>query len=224
MNPHRTATGSRIHAGRADMILHVAATQHAARIDIFESAKNFHRRTVHDIDDHVQASAMTHRQHGLLGAIARRGVQNLVQQRNQRRVAFQRVALSPDVAGMDGLLEHVCADQLVQNAAPVDGLLPIRLHAFLNPLPPLEIRNVHELDTDAAAVNATRGIGYIAGDIQFGMSQRGEVPQRIEICLKIAPAPERVQDALLFLAVNIHHDGRQGSTTPRLAPIGKRAA
>ena len=74
---------------------------------------------------------------------------------------------------------------------------------------------MHELNADAAAVDAARSVSHIAGDVQLGMGQRSEVAQRIEICLKVAPAPERVQNALLFFAVNIHHDSGQGSTTPR---------
>ena len=126
VDAHLAAAGAGEHPGRADVILHVAAAQHAARIDILEAGKNFRRRTAHDIDDDVQASAMAHRQHGLLGAMPRRGVENLVQQRNQRRVAFQRIALGADVAGMDGLLEDVGADQLVQNPRAIDRLLLLR--------------------------------------------------------------------------------------------------
>ena len=62
---------------------------------------------------------------------------------------------------------------------------------------------MHELHADAAAVNAARGIGYLAGYVQLRMAERGKVPQRIEIGLKIAPAAERVHNALLFLAVNV---------------------
>ncbi len=130
--------------------------------------------------------------HGLLRAVTGCGVQHLVQQRNQCCVAFQRVTLGPNVAGVDRLLENIRADQLVQNARAIDSVLAIRLHAFLDPLTPLEVRNVHELDADAAAVDATRGVGGTAGDIKFGMSQGGEVPQRIEVCLQVAPAPKSV--------------------------------
>ena len=44
VNPYRPPTCAGVHAGRADVILHVAAAQHAARIDILESGKHFGRR------------------------------------------------------------------------------------------------------------------------------------------------------------------------------------
>ena len=50
------------------------------------------------------------------------GVQNLVQQRNQRGIAFQRVTLGADVAGVDRLLEYIGANQLIQNAPAIDRL------------------------------------------------------------------------------------------------------
>ncbi len=67
---------------RSDVILHVAAAQHAARIDILEPGKNLRRRTVHYVEDDVEAAAMTHGQHGLLRPIFRGRVQDLVQQGN----------------------------------------------------------------------------------------------------------------------------------------------
>ena len=162
VNAHLAAAGPGVDAGRTDVILHVAAAQHAARIDILKSGKDLRRRPAHDVDDDVQASAMAHGQHRLLGAISGRGVQNLVQQRNQRGVAFQRIALGADVARVDRLLEDIGAHQLIQNARAIDMLLLRRLHALLDPLPSLRIGDVHELHADAAAVDAAGRVGNIA--------------------------------------------------------------
>ncbi len=134
VDAHLPAIRAGKHAGRADVILHVAAAQHAARIDILESGEDLRRRPAHDVDDDVQAAAMAHRQHRLLRAIVGRGVQDFVQQRNQRGVAFQRIALGSDVAGVDGLLEDVGANQLIENTRTVHRLLLRRFHALLDPL------------------------------------------------------------------------------------------
>ena len=64
---------------------------------------------------------MAHGEHGLLGAVLGRGVQNLVEQRNQRGVAFQRIALGADVARVDGLLENIGAHQLIEHPRAIDG-------------------------------------------------------------------------------------------------------
>ena len=103
VDAYLVAVGGGEQSGRADVVLHVAAAQHAAGIDVFEAGEDLRRRAVHHIDDDVQASAMAHRQHRLLGSLLGSGIENLVEQRDQRGVAFQRVALGSDVARMDGL-------------------------------------------------------------------------------------------------------------------------
>src|SRR5271167_281543 len=207
------------HAGRPDVIFHVAAAQNAAWIDVLKSGENLRRRTAHDVDDDVQASAMAHRQNGLLGAVLRGGVEDFVEQRNERGIAFQRIALGADVARVDGLLEDVGAHQLIQNTIAINGLFVSRLHALLDPLAAVRIGNVHELDADAAGVNAASGVGYFASEVQLGMRERGKVSQRIEIRLKVSPAAERVQHALLLLAVNVqHYSGQSLNSSRAVAP------
>ena len=115
------AAGAGKDAGRADVILHVSAAENAAGIDVLESGEDFGRRTADNVDDDVEASAMAHGQHCLLGAVLGSGVQDFVEQRNQRSVAFQRIALGADVARVDGLFEDVGANQLVEHPLPVDG-------------------------------------------------------------------------------------------------------
>jgi hypothetical protein len=63
---------------------------------------------------------------------------------------------------------------------------------------------MHELNSDAAGIDATGCIGRIAGNVQFGMRERGKMPERIEIGLKVTPASERVHHAFLLFAVNAH--------------------
>ena len=77
---------------------------------------------------------MTHGQNGLLRAVTGRRVQDLVQQWNQRGVAFQRITLGANVTGVNRLLEDIGPDELVQNARAIDGFLPFGLHALLDPL------------------------------------------------------------------------------------------
>ena len=49
-----------VFAGGAHVIFHVAGAENAARVDIFESGKDFLRRTLGDVGDDVEASAMAH--------------------------------------------------------------------------------------------------------------------------------------------------------------------
>src|ERR1022692_2216459 len=105
VNADLAATGARENPGRADVILPVATAKHASRIDVLEPSENLSCRTAHDVDDDVEAPAMAHPQHSLLGALHRGSVQNFVQQRDERRVALERIALGSDIAGVNGLLE-----------------------------------------------------------------------------------------------------------------------
>ena len=55
------ATAARdVFAGRAHVIFHVAGTEDAARIDVFESGEDFLGRALGDVGDDVEASAMAH--------------------------------------------------------------------------------------------------------------------------------------------------------------------
>ena len=120
MNAQLSAARAGKDAGRADVILHVTTAQYAAGIDIFKARKYLRGGTADDVDEYVQASAMAHREYGLLSAIFRCRIQNFVQQWDQRRVAFQRIALGTDIARVDGLLEDIGPHQLIENPSPVD--------------------------------------------------------------------------------------------------------
>ena len=66
MDSHFVAVRCGKFAGRAHVILHVSAAQHAAWIDVFEPRENFRRASPDDMHHHVQAPAVTHGQNGLL--------------------------------------------------------------------------------------------------------------------------------------------------------------
>ena len=98
-----TAAASDVFAGRAHVVLHVAAAQHAARVDIFKSGENFLRRTPRHVDNHIQPAAMAHAHHQLHGSALAGGFDHFVHQRNQRGHAFQRKPLAAQIA----LLQHL---------------------------------------------------------------------------------------------------------------------
>ena len=209
VNADLAAAAAGENAGRADVVFHVATAKHAARVHVFESGENFCRRAVHNVDDHVEATAVTHREYGLLGTVLGGGVQNFVEEWDQRGIAFERVTLGSDVTRVDGLLEDVGAHELVEYAGAIDRQGLFRLHALLHPATALGIGNVHELGADGAAINAPRGVRLVPRDFEIGMSQGGEMACWIEIGLQKTPAAERVHDAFQLLAVNIHQNSGQ---------------
>ena len=60
---------------------------------------------------------MAHGDHRLLGAVLGSGVQDCVEQRDQRRFAFEREALGAEIARLDHLLEEIGADQQAREFA-----------------------------------------------------------------------------------------------------------
>ena len=110
------------YAGCADVILHVAAAENAAGIDVFEAGEDFCGSAADDVDNHVQASAMAHAPARACSApFSAAAFEDFVEQRNERGVAFERITFGSDVARLHGLLEDVGADELVENALRVDG-------------------------------------------------------------------------------------------------------
>ena len=96
---------------RAHVVFHVAAAERASRIDVFESREKLRRRTAHDVHHHVEPPAMAHRYHGFFGALFRRGVQNRIEQRQQRRFALERIALRAQITRLQYLLENLRPNQ-----------------------------------------------------------------------------------------------------------------
>ena len=116
MDVNFAAAAGDVFAGGAHVIFHVAGAEDAARIDVFESGKDFLRRPPGDVGDHVEAAAMAHAHDELDGAELGGSVENFVDERNQRGDAFEREALAAEIALLHDLLEDVGADEQVENA------------------------------------------------------------------------------------------------------------
>ena len=157
-----------IFAGRAHVILHVAAAQHAARIHILKPGKHFFRRSLGHLHNYVEAAAVAHAHHQIHRAALAGRVQDFIHQGKQSGHPFERKTLGAEIALLQHLLEQVGPDKQVEHALLVHrGLGPF--HALLDPAPPLRISNVHELRAHGAAVHAPRFIGEFACDAQTGM-------------------------------------------------------
>ena len=81
VNVNFLAAACQVFAGRAHVIFHIAAAKHAARIDIFESRKNFFRSPLRHMGNDVQAPTMTHAHDQFDRAPLRCGIQNFIDQR-----------------------------------------------------------------------------------------------------------------------------------------------
>ena len=152
-----------VSAGGANVILHVARAEHAAGIDIFKARDNFVRRFAGDVRHHVQAAAVAHGHDGVDAAKFARGIENGIEQRNERGVAFQRKTFGAQIAALQNLLEEIGADQtleifswLTSNSGPSMRSAIQRRRSGSG--------RVHEFHADGAAIVAARFFGEFAGE------------------------------------------------------------
>ena len=139
---------------------------------------------------------MAHRQHGFFGALFGGRAQDRIEQRDQRRLALERVALRAQIARLQHLLENVRAYQQVENSRAI-GLRGFRFHPLLHPLASLAIGDVHEFHADASAVDSASRVCLRPRNIKLGHRCRLQIAERVEICLQVSPAAKRFPDAFL---------------------------
>ena len=203
--------GRDVGACRSNVIFHVACAEDATRIDIFETGDHFVRRFARGVDHDVQAAAMAHGHHGFERAVFAGGVQDGIEQRNQRGDAFERKTLGAQVARLQNLFEEVGANQALEDFFLVDfgrgGF-----ETLGDPAAALRLRQVHEIGADSAAIDAARFVGGFAGEpIEVGGLQRFEQAERIERRFQIAPAAEGVENTFaLFVARSLRGSNRAG--------------
>src|SRR6266851_5267500 len=107
-------------ARRAYVVFHVARTEDAAGIDVFKTGHHFMWRLACRVDHHVQAAAVTHGHDGFERAMLARGVQNGIEQRNQRGNAFQGKSFGAQVARLQNLFEKIGANQTLEDFVLID--------------------------------------------------------------------------------------------------------
>src|SRR5579872_3443845 len=114
------AIGSVEFAGGAEVVFYVAATQNAARVDIFEARENRGRVAPDGVNHYVEPAAMAHGDDAATDAPLGACVENFVEERNQRRVALERIAFGAEIARLQNLLKNFGANETVQNASLVE--------------------------------------------------------------------------------------------------------
>ncbi len=202
MNAELAPLASAVFPRRADVILDVAAAQHAARVHILEARENIRRALPRDVRHHVQPPAMAHAEHHLLRARRRSRREHLVEQRNNGGHAFERKSFAPQITRLKHLLEKLRADQPFEDEAAI-GLRHIALQPFGNPVAAFGIVNVHEFGANRPAVElSSRGGGFPVDD-QLRMNDWREEAERIQIRRKISPAPVALKYALV-LGIFLH--------------------
>ena len=100
-------------------------------------------------------------------------VQNLIDRRQQRSIAFERKSFVSQIALLQRLLKQVSAREQIEGSLAIHWR-GLGFDLFLNPSPPLGVGNVHEFDAHAAAINAPRFARKFVIDLKVGMGLRGQ--------------------------------------------------
>src|SRR5580700_12298385 len=98
---------------------------------------------------------MAHSHDAVHGAEISCDAEDSVEKRDKRGDAFKRKTLRAEIAGLQNLLEKVCANQPLENSFLVD-LQFGALDAFRDPSPPLWLGEVHKFHATVATVYARR--------------------------------------------------------------------
>ena len=144
---------------------------------------------------------MAHRKNRFCNTYSCTYFKNTIEERNQCRQTFKRKPLRPQVPRLSHLLEEIGANKLSKNMSLIRSRSRT-LHLLLNPLSPLRIGNMHELDSNGLAVKAPRLRCILPlGSRNRKSLRRKELPKRIKRSLKISPSSEYLKSALTFATV-----------------------
>ncbi len=147
VNVDFSAAARFVFAGRAHVILHVARAENAARVDVFESGKDFLGGPLGHVGDDVEAAAVAHAHDELDRAALGGGVENFVDERDEGGNAFEREAFAAEIALLHDLLEDIGADEQVEDALLV-FFVGLGFHLLVNPATAFGGVDVIDLDAD----------------------------------------------------------------------------
>ena len=118
------AVARAVGAGRAQVVLDVAAAEHALRVGVLEPREDVERRAADDLHDHIEPATVAHPDERLLEPFGRAGLEHLVEQGNERGHALEREPLRPRVAAVQHLFEQVRPHEALEHGARVDRREP----------------------------------------------------------------------------------------------------
>src|SRR6266567_2053868 len=221
MNVDFGATASDVFAGGTHVILHVAATQNAARIDVFESCKNFLRRSSGNVDDYIEATAMAHAHDQFHSALLRRALENFIHQRNQRGDALERKPLGAQISLLQHEFEKIGANEQIKRALLVNR----RLRTFqplLDPATALRIGDVCEFDANGCAIRGAGFLRKLALDLQIGVFLWLQKAERVEVGFEVSPLAKSIKNSLTLAVGSVHYCGTGGIGGSRLSARHRR--
>ncbi len=125
------------------------------------------------------------------------GVENFVDQRDERGDTFEREALAAEIALLHDLLEDVGADEQVEDALLVlfCNLECVGFHLLVDPAATFGGVDVVDLDADGAGVDGAGFAGVFAVVLEFRRFAGTEEAEGVEVALEVSPLAVGGEDA-----------------------------
>ena len=169
---------------RAQVVLHVTGTAGLRRVHVaLELGEDLRQGLADDVGQHVEAAAVRHADDDLVEALARRGVDGGVHERDQRLGALEGEALLADVLGLQEVLECLGGVELLQDVL----LLGVRrarlaaLDAVLQPLALVGVEDVGVLRADLEAVGVAQADEHLAQRHRLLAAETADVERAVVV-------------------------------------------
>ena len=151
---YRAAAGGEVR--RKAVVVFDVAVRQPFRMMAFELGEQVAGHLAHDVDQHVQATAVGHADDDFLNAALARVVHEFIHRRDEAFAALKREALLADILGMQKTLKPFGLGELLQDVAlalrAVSRGAAHGLKTLLDPALDRRIGHMHELCPDRAAV------------------------------------------------------------------------
>ena len=128
------------------------------------------------------------------------GVENFVDERDQRGDTFEREALAAEIALLHDLLEDVGADEQFEDALLVSfcNLECVGFHLLVDPAAAFRGVDVVNLDADSAGIDGAGFAGVFAFVLEFGRFAGTEEAEGVEVALEVSPLAVGGEDTFAF--------------------------
>ncbi len=182
------ARGRAVVARVAEVVLHVAVALDVVGEEVpLELGQDHLVGLAEDVGEHVEAAAVRHAHHDLARAQPSAFLDDLVQQRHEGLAALEREALGAHVLLVQELLEHVRAQELLEDLDALGGrqvrAVARGLDPVLDPLALFLVLDVHVLDGDVAAVRGAQVVDQLADPRDRLRLERGDLDRAREVRL-----------------------------------------
>ena len=168
----------------AQVVLHVTrAAELAALVVAVELAEDICQRLAHDIEQHIQTAAVRHAHDNLVEALARSGVDDGIQQRDEGLSTLEGEALLAHVFGLQEVLECLGGVDLLQDVLllGIGRLWHAGLEAVLHPAALVAVQDVGVFGADLQGISSAQAGKHLAQGHLFLAAEAADVEDAVQV-------------------------------------------